>query len=419
MTVREMMRHVVCLLVLMVCCAYGCVSATQPSNEPQAERHKNMNDLQRRGEIEANLTQKGITPGVRVAGAVNQDSHPNRAVLQAGASSAEQHGPGTPGVDDVEGANNYKVHPGVGGVPPVNSDGVTRATQDQSQDSRAGSAHVEAGGRKALSTPHPSGIVPGFKNEETPAPGERLPLCPSFSNTSGNVIGGVPGKDGVTCAPGVPGSVSPLPSGPSPTSEEVNGNLSIIVNNVTHPNGTALESELKPAPTGAGLKPYVPPNASDPPHGSKFPGVSGAVPIVHNKPDTPEYPGVPAAALHVGNGSSEAGRVRFSRPVTQATDADSHSTTDSSDTASPQNGENNNQAETTAASSQSESIRNTPKTPTKVTPPAIPTILQPPLPAKTDTKPPKKSKADSSSMSSVWVRVTLLIMAVLFSATVY
>ncbi|ORC83371.1 uncharacterized protein TM35_000741180 [Trypanosoma theileri] len=434
MTLREMMRRTLCLLVLMLCCASGCVMANHLQPKPPL-----FTDDQAAGFGIGRVHgvplggAAGVIPGV--PGAI-PDVRPGTAA--AGAPQVRVPGSlppgsgappgvsavdpgierGTPGVDKLE--KNYNHHPGIDGVP------------GKVNDTLAKQLGISPG--KNLSDPTAKNVgVPGFKNEETPAAGDALPVCPTISKESGIGIGGVPGASGaagVPCAPPVPGSVPPLPSGPSPTSEEVNGNLSLIVNMTTHPNGTALQSELNPAPKGTATQPVVPPSASQFPHGSKFPGVSGAVPIVHNKPDTPEYPGVPEGALHVGNGSSEAGRIRFSRPVTHATDADPQSNADSSDTTSTQIGENNNRAETTAASSanevsgapaQSESIRNTPETPTKVKPPTMPTILQPPMPAKSEDKPPpKKRKADSSSISSsVWVRMPLLIVTVLFPFTVY
>ncbi|ORC83363.1 uncharacterized protein TM35_000741100 [Trypanosoma theileri] len=350
---REMMHRVPCLLVLMLCCAYGCVSttpaATQPVHQRSGQQFREQSDL----------------------------------------------------------------YPGVRGMNSAGDSGIAGVATNPPKE-------------KNKNTPNVSVSVPGLNEAATTTTGVPFPGC--TLPESGNVVNGrITGKDGVTCVPAVPGSVPPLPSGPSPKPEDVERNLSRTDKKVPHSNGEPLQSEFH-SPKGTGLKPDVPPNASKFPHGSKFPGVSGAVPIVHNKPDIPEYPGVPEAALHVGNGSSEAGRVRFSRPVTHATDAQSHSNTDSSDTASTQTEENNNQAETAAApstnevsgtSAQSAPTRNTPNTPTKVTPPAIPTILQPPMPPKSETKPPKKRKADSSSISSVWVRVPLLIVAVLVSVTVY
>ncbi|ORC83685.1 uncharacterized protein TM35_000601160 [Trypanosoma theileri] len=274
-------------------------------------------------------------------------------------------------------------------------------------------------------TPNVTVRIPGLNEAPTTTSGVAFPGCSTETTVDGK--GRIVGEAGVTCVPAVPGSVGPRRGDPPANSTTLTAGVDKIVNNLTHPNGTALESERNaahgsvsfdaskfPAPTNV-----VPPNASDPPHGSKFPGVSGAVPIVHNKTDIPEYPGVPEGAINIGNGSSEAGRVRFSRPVPHATDADSHSNADSSDTTSTQTGENNNQERNTVAPPQSESAARTPNTPTKVTPPAMPTILQPPMPEKSETKPPKKRKEDSSSVSPVWVRLPLLIVAVLFSATMY
>ncbi|ORC82503.1 uncharacterized protein TM35_000901010 [Trypanosoma theileri] len=137
-------------------------------------------------------------------------------------------------------------------------------------------------------------------------------------------------------------------------------------------------------------------------------------------PDANGFPGVPDAILNVGGAPSVAINRGPARPP-RADVVVSESSEEVSAPTKTQPEENDNQAENIASPAQSAPTRNTPNTPTKVTPPAMPTILQPPMPAKSENKlPPKKRKADSSSSisSSVWVRVPLLIVAVLFSATV-
>ncbi|ORC83642.1 uncharacterized protein TM35_000621160 [Trypanosoma theileri] len=442
------MRRMLCLLVLMLYCVYGGVMANHLQRKPplftedQAAGygigrvygvHPSSGPITGVPPVGSTGAIPGVpgaipavrpgivgagAPGVKVPGSL-----PSGTGAPPGVSAVDQgYKPGKPSGESP--AKNHQQHPGVGVPGKVN---VTLATQ----------LGISPG--TGLSDPTAEKVgVSGFKNDVTPDPGTALNKCLKTSNKSGTVIGGVPGADGVPCVPGVPGNASgksvalgagkitgaptPDPAGgvdahPTPG---VDPKLvkSVNLTAQSQPDGGVggrPNVNGKPG-VGADLKHGVGLNSS---HRDTAPEVPFNPPPATSAGNSSEYPGVPEAAINIGNGSSEAGRVRFSRPVTHATDAHSQSNTDSSDTASTQSEANGHQAENTATPAQIESPKNTPTTPTKVTSPAIPTILQPPMPAKSETKPPKKRKADSSSVSPVWVRVPLMILAVLFSATVY
>ncbi|ORC82359.1 uncharacterized protein TM35_000921030, partial [Trypanosoma theileri] len=193
-------------------------------------------------------------------------------------------------------------------------------------------------------------------------------------------IGVGPVNGGVPCAAGIPGTVPPPPSTSSVSGKAHNG----------------------------------------------VPGFPGVHPnVTHTDTAVNHFPAVPPHVnVTVGTPSYARNRGPARPPRADVSDSDRASVEDSEsreEVSAPTNTqpeENDNQERNTVAPAQSESAASTRNTPTKVTPPAMPTILQPPTPAKSETKPNKKRKEDSSSISSVWVRVPLLIVAVLFSATV-
>ncbi|ORC80901.1 uncharacterized protein TM35_001391030, partial [Trypanosoma theileri] len=350
------MRRMLCLLVLMLYCAYGCVSADQPSTEIKAAGHgigrvhgvhpssgpvTGVPPVGAAGAIPGvpgaipAVRHSTAAPGVKVPGSL-----PPGTGAPPGVSAVNQgYKPGKPGGESPE--NNHQHHPGVGVHEKAN---VTLANL-------LGISLVPG-----PSVPTTKNVgVSGFKNEETPDSSKPLSVCPATSNKSGVVIGGVPGANKVPCVPGVPGVPGTVGAN-SVTLGKDNGisvpkekALDPTVHNVTHSNGAPLQSDHNAVPKEGDLQDHV----------DIKPAFTLPAPVAPNgtqaaAANRSEYTGVPEAVLHVGNGSSSAARARFSRPVTHAPDADSQSNTDSSDTSSTQSEANGHQAESSASSSPNE-----------------------------------------------------------------
>ncbi|ORC90024.1 uncharacterized protein TM35_000102920 [Trypanosoma theileri] len=365
MAMGEMMHRTMCLMVLMLCCAYGCVLANQSDNQ-QPPQHAAVPG----------------SPGF-VAPLDNEGSHAgnvapvNRSRCLADGTKAGSGVNTPPCVPDHNETSSPK-------LPSLTTKGTPRRTSDTLEED----GRVEKVDQTAeVIAAHP---FPGT----TLKPDTNATLNPDVPGTYGVVNGG-PGTPKNAGAPGGPHKPYPDPVFRTTTNYD----------------------------------PKAPCNTSDV---SCLVGVPGAVPI-HKDGRTASTHGVHGinkedrfARSHLLTqreanlstvGAPTVARNRDSLPPPTTVDSQNHE--QQSGSTNIHHEENNNQAENIEAPAQSAPTRNTPNTPTKVTSPAMPTILQPPTPAKSETKPPKKRKADSSSIGSVWVRVPLLIVVVLFSVTVY
>ncbi|ORC84271.1 uncharacterized protein TM35_000471660 [Trypanosoma theileri] len=439
---REMMRHVVCLLVLMLCCAYGCVSATPLSTITHPTK----------------VPLKAAGPGIGSAGPKLDEPREYHSV----GDKSRTNCPSTEGQDGtcvaaIPGRVGPPTHslPGAAVPGPQNAlggphsgTGVARVKVDNKTGCPVKNGKVipcrpcEAGvdstvdapcvptatlryhgvaesygealkdNRDTVITPKRSETVQRTEDGHTTSlvtqsPEESLLSRPATVGNRNHTK--VNTTDAAAAA--VPGNPNGVPS----------TDLG-AVNSDGHTGVPGASTRRAKHDVGVTVHPATPvSNTAD--GQPKFPGVDPKV--APAAPDT-NYPGVNQTLLHVGGAPSVAinrGPARPPRVDVDSPPADtpevSQSNGETSGPTNTHNEENDIQTGNTAAPSQSESSKNTPNTPTKVTPPAIPTKLQPPMPAKSETKPPKKRKADSSSMSSVWVRVPLLIVVVLFSATVY
>ncbi|ORC84378.1 uncharacterized protein TM35_000451160 [Trypanosoma theileri] len=402
---RESMRRMLCLLVLMLCCAYGCVSVTAA---PQTEResHAAGYGIGSTGPKPASDTPGGLGPqiapgtphpgtGVAVVEVNNKTGCPVKdgkvipcLPCKAGVNSTDD-APCLP----TETSRYHGVAESYGQALNSERDTVLKRKKTKPVQ-RTGDGH--------------DATDESYSHEESLL--SRPATVGNRNHTKVNTT-----DVAAAAVPGHPDRVPPTPY--------------VAAGKEKHPAvpGTGpLGTELK---FGVPVTPLSP--VSNTSNGKpSFPGVhsgvttdSPATRTAHKYPDkhgNPQFPGV-HNKLHIGGGGtpSFAGNRGPARPPRADVDV-SESSEEVSAPTKTQPKENNNQAETTAAPAQSESPKNTPNTPTKVTSPAIPTILQPPVPAKSETKPPKKRKADSSSsIGSVWVRVPLLIVSVLVSATVY
>ncbi|ORC83936.1 uncharacterized protein TM35_000531200 [Trypanosoma theileri] len=427
---RELMRHVLCLLVLMLCCTYGCVSvsaAPQPSNEDQAAGHgigssginpaSGSTASDRPGFVGAKITAEkqgshnnrvplplcpegtevATTGGTTVSGVVIPTCIPRGPVKVIQhydgepVNTSETENKDTPGVIIVDNTTRYPGTPHSRDTATgVVGDHVTHPNTIDSCNGDHDSCVVGGPGTPAGKT---SGFTDleqhqkvqgggGVKQQTQSFPAEQFNPHPDLNKQEEiSTVTKIPctGNDPSCNVPGIPGGVA------------------------------------TPPPTSSGSQPGVGVPA---PH--VVPGFPGVHPnVTHTDTAVNQFPAVPPH-VNVTVGTPTVALNRRSGPnPPPPTPVVSESSEEVSGPTNTHHEENDNQAETTAAPSQSAPTRNTPNTPTKVTPPAMPTILQPPMPAKSETKPPKKRKADSSSISSVWVRVPLLIVAVLFSITVY
>ncbi|ORC84214.1 uncharacterized protein TM35_000471090 [Trypanosoma theileri] len=459
MIMRKMMRHVLCLLVLILCCSYGCLSAAISDSHPVVhgtdinpgtpgdrfaknyDQHpgvdgKPSTDVFNKLKGILNLnpgigvgarTDPGRVPPLVSGGVTNvEGSHPSTAPSSTCVAGKELKRDdvvgGVSGVDDV---------PCAAGVPGTPGGGVHSVIRYPGRNDSPAATHVvvpDIGGKDG---------VPGVKDSDTVT-------LSSHPDAGVGVLRSVGGKQsiGVDLQPGVgvkaPGApdtplVPTVAKNPAVTLGPHPGPRIVVDANLTGSRKLTLDTQPD---AGVGIRPIlngkpgvgVGLGTSEP---QKAPGVPFRPPV-HTAPTTPPangYPGVPDAVPIVAGAPTFAGNRGGARPPRTAVDSSPAAdiTNDGSqineEVSAPtitHHEENGHQAETTEAPAQIESPKNTPKTPTKVTSPAMPTILQPPTPAKSETKvPPKKRKADSSSISPVWVRVPLLIVAVLFSITVY
>ncbi|ORC82508.1 uncharacterized protein TM35_000901060 [Trypanosoma theileri] len=425
MTVREMMRHVVCLLVLMVCCAYGGVSADQPSTElgrsvvEAAPRVLEQSDFYpgmsgHADGVSSGKPAVGFNPGQ--PGVVNRpetkslpsDSHHNPAFPlttcpQIGNNKGQVFG-------GIPGANGVSCDPGVPG-----SVGAVAGPPGGISGGQSTSAGAVLGTTGVSSENLKEHTAPGVFADPKFAANRQVTLRSKFDNFSQPPKVNVkPGDYIIRYYPEAPTATKNTSGKPEPKTVpvlDVDPKLGDSLNLTlqSQPDGgVASQRKVKGKPSlGAGLKPGVGLNTAN---AGDAPGIT---PAEQPKQFNPKFPGVPEAILNVG-GAPTIARNRGSGPIPPPTPEVSQRNEDVSGPTNTHHEENNNQAENIEAPAQSESTKVTSNAPTKVTSPAMPTILQPPTPAKSETKPPKKRKADSSSsMSSVWVRVPLLIVVTL------
>ncbi|ORC83689.1 uncharacterized protein TM35_000601200 [Trypanosoma theileri] len=444
MTVQKMMRHFLYLLVLMLSCAYGCVcTEAKPPLEPAAHGI-------------------GAVPGVGRVSAPG--SHPNGPGAQQAVSSGSAL------------AKNYKGHPGVDGVPGKANDTLAKrlgispgtpvsvppaeSTQDAVLPGVGVPGHVPSAGS--------GNVIHVTKSHTSP---ESSYTCVPATNGSNpvvngrDVIGGIPGVNQVPCVAGAPGTRIPLtgesksitlpedlPGNPQNKGDLKTHHLPGVVADPKHAVTLNLSLQSQPV-AGVGVKTKDAPTAThgthrgshivaDPNHAESLnltlhsqpdAGVAG-LPNVNGQQSVGVglQPGValPHSTAH-GNGTVTPVGAVYENEQMQ----DSASTQQAGD--NTKQAENTEAPSTTAAVSVSEatgaqtssptstaptkgdSTRNTPNKPNTVNSTTTTTTTTLPREPSNSKKPTKKGDADSSNISSVWVRMPLLIVAVLFSITVY
>ncbi|ORC83700.1 uncharacterized protein TM35_000601310, partial [Trypanosoma theileri] len=233
MTMKEMMRHVLCVLVLMLCCAYGCVRADpqkpkpQPSTEDQAAGYGVGNS--------GTAPASGAVPGGLGPGTGSQTP-----------SNTSRLGTGIPGVgvgDPMKGIASHHVTvdtptdctstgtKDVGGkaipcVPPFPGTTTTAtSTTETVAGALASSASRDGGVQPQQPLPHT-----GINSPLTPSTESKLPCGGNVS--SGTGVG--PLNENTQCTAGVPGAVVSNGDGKSSSHSGTN---------VTHLENEALHSD--------------------------------------------------------------------------------------------------------------------------------------------------------------------------------
>ncbi|ORC83645.1 uncharacterized protein TM35_000621190 [Trypanosoma theileri] len=414
---REMMHRVVCLLVLMLCCAYGCVSADpSKATTPTGRQQNPFQHLDGTGVVGGLGTRLVEPHEARIVVGQNKPQCPDPLAgenkVPCVAAIPGRGNPPESVVRDVakranvtEAAKQAK-DPGAA-AKQVTGTGVGTGYPGDA-DSHGGALKTERDADPVLKTDEEvvnarSGVSPTGVTDTSKA--SLLSPDPSLRNRSNAKVENT--DPAAAAAPGYPKGV------PFPPQQA----------------GVPGAAHLGPQPKDGVSVPTISPVSNTSNGQPKFPGVAPNVtpadpttpPVLQRTAEygNPEYPGVHNKLL-VGDGGTPT--VAINRGPARPPRADvvvSESHEEVSVPTNTHHKENDNQERNAAAPVQRESAASTRNTPTKVTPPTMPTILQPPMPAKSETKPPKKSKADSSSISSVWVRVPLLIVVVFVSATVY
>ncbi|ORC83481.1 uncharacterized protein TM35_000681130 [Trypanosoma theileri] len=436
----------------MLSCAYGCLSSAQGDSQPQAVQ-PSVSGLQPAGHGIGSV--HGVHPtsgavgvpafgtgvnGAGVPGAI--PGVPPESKLH-GISSSECPSNGTRGV--VVGDKFVQI-PCAAAVPGTFVPGTAKKTPN--------------GGGDSASSIQAPGVVPGVGGVVSGAPVPAIPGYPGVKGSDGGSLLST-ADAGVGGRPGIgdklkPGKNVTLINGVLKEDETDPQDVSTVLLTNTEADPRKLSGLGAGVPDSSAAVPGFPngaPSALDTvPSVNGHPAVPGTVPVGGKRssnvpsnppPSTgsnadvghPDYPGVSNAVPIVGaapsvTGNRIVGGDRSSRKAIASnpdpTSLDSQSK-ESPETARTHHGENVNQAANTEAPStneqsvnhaQSETARNIPIAPIKENSPAVTPVL-PPISAKSNDKPPKKRKSDSSNISSVWVRVPLLIVAVLFSATVY
>ncbi|ORC84364.1 uncharacterized protein TM35_000451020 [Trypanosoma theileri] len=454
---REMMRRMLCLLVLMLCCASGCVMANQLQPRPPPPDLRSTTSVTGAYPgVHGVFVSPDVLPGSR---AVNPGLHPGAGVdytpcpgprkngdnciptppvIQQSSDGAPSHGvpgvgvpgvgvpgvgvrpPGVPSPATAADKLGFQPGPAIAGVPGmIGSHSVAlRSTPDAGVGGLSGvGVHLEPGKNVApfnpsateVESPPSEAVFEGRKFSEDAKGVRAVPTAPGFP-VNASVRSGGPANSGTREKPLLPGVPVDVPSFRG-------GNINEATPAV--PGGVAPSPATLGSHPGAGAGvPNVPSGVSrDEPNDQGFPGVPKAMLNVGGVPPTDV--GFPTVAGIRGSKSKE------QKPSTTNTQGTGDTQQENTEASSPTievsaSGSPNVQtsSQTSSSPAQSESTRVTSNTPIKEKLPAI-TPPIPPLPARSETKQPKKRKADSSSISSVWVRVPLLIVAVLFSATVY
>ncbi|ORC88738.1 uncharacterized protein TM35_000151690 [Trypanosoma theileri] len=355
----KMMRHVVCLLVLMLCCAYGCVSApaaTQPSTKDHAGRQKPFQDL--------------VVPGtgVSVPGAKLSEPRGSHTVgdnaLKNCPGKVDKNGACVPGADATTMGPGSDV---ASGVPTATSmyPGVIDSHGGALKDKRDAVLVLKTDEKVQLPE---SGVSPSGVTDTSKASLLSRPV------TVGNRNHTPVGPD-AAAVPGYPNGVPPTINDVPVSQGEQAGVPGATYPRAKHDDRVTVHPATPVSNTADGQP--------------KFPGVD---PKVAPADPVTDYPGVNQTLLHVG-GAPTVAINRGSGPIPPPPPEVSPSGREASTTTQrEQNGTPAAESESTSTQEEGDA-ENTESTTTNST-----------------TSP---ETSDSSIISSVWVRVPLLIVVTL------